>query len=576
MLKRRLVRHHYMRKLLCSLGIGIILALWMRPAFAHNGGAYTVWGLDLVTVLPLLLLVVAYNVSQRRLQHRAPYSITPARVWAFYGGVAVVLLALMSPTGVFADELLTAHMIQHLLLVLLAPPLLVWARPLVPLLWALPQHVRVAGGRYYARQHGLRGVVGWLMHPVTVWLVHVGTLWLWHLPSWYQAGLRSEPIHIAQHATFFLSALLFWWVVIHPLPSRRTLGYGWTLFYIFVTMLQSALLGVLLTFSPTLWYPYYEYAARPWGLSALNDQEIAGLIMWIPAGLLYMGAMMAVLVTWMQGEARRAKARQADNAPVTVQRSARSNARTVSVAAPASLAMLFAALWLWNGIGATRANSIPVAAPTQDVNGLRVALQVEREAQNPWRVGVWVQDGAGRPAEVRNVRVEFAMPYICTTELALTPPALGNGYFQDEATSFTMSGTWLAKVTVERSNQQEVQTQFAVPVTVAEEATLQAPTGVVGDAQLAAGQRLYAANCASCHGLSGRGDGPGSAELTPPPSDFADHMRPGKHTDPQVFLAIHQGLRGSAMRSYKDELTADEIWQLVAYLRTFAPPAPQP
>jgi mono/diheme cytochrome c family protein len=238
--------------------------------------------------------------------------------------------------------------------------------------------------------------------------------------------------------------------------------------------------------------------------------------------------------------------------------------------------MLFAALWLWNGIGATRANSIPVAAPTQDVNGLRVALQVEREAQNPWRVGVWVQDGAGRPAEVRNVRVEFAMPYICTTELALTPPALGNGYFQDEATSFTMSGTWLAKVTVERSNQQEVQTQFAVPVTVAEEATLQAPTGVVGDAQLAAGQRLYAANCASCHGLSGRGDGPGSAELTPPPSDFADHMRPGKHTDPQVFLAIHQGLRGSAMRSYKDELTADEIWQLVAYLRTFAPPAPQP
>jgi putative membrane protein len=290
------------RTVAVSLGAG--LALSVRPAFAHGGGTVVAgWSLDPLAIGTVLILDLAYLVGMRRLRGRG--STRPAWLdWSYHAGMLVLLLALVSPVSTFGDELLVVHMAQHLLLVLFVPPLLVWGQPLVPLLWALPATLRRSAGRYYARSHRLRRLVVLLLNPWLVWIMHAGAVWLWHLPAAYQAGLRSETVHIAQHLTFLLTALLFWWVVIHPVPHRRSLGYGLTILYLFAAMVQSSLLGSLLTLARRPWYPLYVYADRPFGWTVLDDQRAAGLIMWVPTGWLYAAAILGVLMAWTQAGER--------------------------------------------------------------------------------------------------------------------------------------------------------------------------------------------------------------------------------------------------------------------------------
>lgn len=217
-----------------------------------------------------------------------------------------------------------------------------------------------------------------------------------------------------------------------------------------------------------------------------------------------------------------------------------------------------------------QSTAIPQTALVQEAAGLRVAFQVTESAPGTWRVDVWVRDQAEQPVDLQAVDVRFAMPFICTTDVRTTLAATAPGHFQAQNVSFVMSGSWTGEVTLRRDGQPGLQVAFLVPVTVPE--TLAGPTPIDNaDAlRLSAGQRLYVANCVSCHGVGGRGDGPDAAGLTPQPADFSEHMVLGKHSDPEIFLMIHQGFAGSVMRGYKDTLSPDEIWQLVAYLRTLA------
>src|SRR5205823_6696964 len=142
--------------------------------------------------------------------------------------------------------------------------------------WALPTRWRSALGaitRTTAIQTGWR----YLTVPSFAWSFHAAALWLWHLPILFQATITSETIHSLQHLSFFLSALLFWWALIHGRVGR--LGYGASVFYVFTTGLHSGVLGALLTFARVPWYPAYADSAKAWGLSALEDQQLAGLIM---------------------------------------------------------------------------------------------------------------------------------------------------------------------------------------------------------------------------------------------------------------------------------------------------------
>jgi cytochrome c oxidase assembly factor CtaG len=146
--------------------------------------------------------------------------------------------------------------------------------------------------------------------PFVAWLIHAIALWTWHMPVLFEAVLHNELVHTAQHLSFLLSALLFWWALIHG--RQGWMGYGAAVLYVFTTSLHSGLLGALLTFSRSVWYPSYLGLTNSWGLTPLEDQQLGGLIMWIPAGVLYAFAGLALVAGWLrEAEARATKRERA-------------------------------------------------------------------------------------------------------------------------------------------------------------------------------------------------------------------------------------------------------------------------
>jgi cytochrome c oxidase subunit 2 len=230
------------------------------------------------------------------------YSLGVARAWRVAGvgrgvgtgralagflGLAAVAAALASPIEPLSGLVFSAHMAQHLLLVLVAAPLLVVAAPLLAVLWLMPAEARrrvVAGWR---RRRVLRR--GWhlLTHPGVAWALFVAVLWLWHLPVAYEAALLSEAVHAGEHLSLLAVAALFWWALLQPMGRRRLSLFGAPL-VLFATAMQGGLLGAMIALSDVPWYGHYERVAQSIGFSALADQQLAGLLMWVPPGALYL------------------------------------------------------------------------------------------------------------------------------------------------------------------------------------------------------------------------------------------------------------------------------------------------
>jgi putative membrane protein len=222
------------------------------------------------------------------------------RVWeaaAFVGGWIALVTALVSPLHPWGRALFAAHMAQHEILMLVAAPLLVLGKPVIAFLRALPSPWAGALARWSNAPWWQRV---WLLltNALIAWFIHAAILWLWHAPALMNRVIDNEWMHAAQHLSFLLSALLFWWAVIHG--QQRALGYGMAVLYMFTTALHSGLLGVLLTYSTRLWYPAYANTSQSWGLTPLEDQQLGGLIMWIPAGVIYVIAGLALLAGWLR------------------------------------------------------------------------------------------------------------------------------------------------------------------------------------------------------------------------------------------------------------------------------------
>ena len=199
---------------------------------------------------------------------------------AFGGGVVVLLVALASPIHELGERLLQVHMVQHVLLMMVAPPLLWLGQPLVPMLLGLPHSLAQVAGRALARPP-VRWLGRVLVHPTTAWFAFAAVAWGWHVPASYELALRSEAWHHLEHACFFVSALLFWWNVVAPWPSTPAWP-RWSLIpYLALADVQNTALCALLTFSDRVWYPTYAALPRPFGVSPLEDQAAAGAIMWI-------------------------------------------------------------------------------------------------------------------------------------------------------------------------------------------------------------------------------------------------------------------------------------------------------
>ena len=252
---------------------------------------WTAWTFDPGVVIPLLVTALLFARGARRSR-----GVTTRDMTCFWSGWTALLLALVSPLHSLGEALFSAHMAQHELLMLIAAPPLVLSRPLVPLLWGLPFTWRRAAARL-ARTSVVRRTWRGLTEPFTAWWLHAVALWVWHVPALFQATLTSEWMHAAQHASFLGSALLFWWSLFY---ARGHTQYGLGVLYIFTTAVHTSILGALLTFAPHVWYPAYADRAAAWGLTPLEDQQIGGLIMWIPAGIVYIGAGLALFAAWLQ------------------------------------------------------------------------------------------------------------------------------------------------------------------------------------------------------------------------------------------------------------------------------------
>jgi len=265
---------------------------------ASNGGALSPW--DLAVVALLLSVGSLYLVGTIRMSRRT--AVHPRReIVAFWCGWVALMIAVLPPIDALAVELFSAHMAQHELMMLVGAPLVIAGRPLSTCLWGLPQRARSLVAQPL-RSTPATATWRWLTAPVVAWALHGVAIWVWHVPALYDTAVTHEGIHALQHAMFVGTAALFWWGLIYGRYGR--VGYGAAVFYVFTTVVHTGILGAAVTFSGVPLYPVYAAPAAVRGIDALEDQQLGGLIMWIPAGVVLTLFGLALFAAWL-GEAER-------------------------------------------------------------------------------------------------------------------------------------------------------------------------------------------------------------------------------------------------------------------------------
>jgi putative membrane protein len=273
------------------------------------------WHLRIDVILVVTTLAGGYTFGWWRLRNRG--RLVPGHRWQpalYVTGLAAVGLALLSPIDRWASVLFTMHMVQHLLLIMIAAPLLLLANPLPAFLWAMPRRSRQRVGRLLGRDGIMRQALWALTWMPVAWLVFMANLWAWHHPAAYQAALRHDIIHDLEHLAFFGTALLFWWPLINPAPKvhgRIHAGFPSShLLYLAAAAGQHILLGALLALPERVLYPFYAAAPHLWGLSPLHDQALGGGIMWVGAHM-YLLPILLIVARMLSEEERATREREA-------------------------------------------------------------------------------------------------------------------------------------------------------------------------------------------------------------------------------------------------------------------------
>ncbi|HEX3928453.1 MAG TPA: cytochrome c oxidase assembly protein [Gemmatimonadales bacterium] len=259
---------------------------WSHWIAAWRATEASVW-------LVLVLTAAPYIWGLSRLWRRAGRGrgISGWRAVSYGTGVAVLALALASPLDLMADGIFAAHMTQHLLLIAAVPPLLIAGNPLIAFAWL----GRIA--RWQRGVHAVQRVGRTFTAPIVALLANTAALWAWHSPALYQLALRRPAVHAAEHASLLITALLVWYSAMRPQGRRRD-GYAMGMLLMFATAMQSGALGALLVTARAPWYHAGSTAAATLGLTPLADQQLAGLIMWIPGGAIYTLAACALFFAW--------------------------------------------------------------------------------------------------------------------------------------------------------------------------------------------------------------------------------------------------------------------------------------
>jgi len=290
-----------------SLVVSLVVALLLQllstqMVSAHDGqppvphDLWSAWNWDPIVVLSLIFGSWAYSAAYRE-KRRRPGVLHSALGWraaSFSAGLTALFLALVSPLDALGAALFSAHMLQHMLLIAIIPPLLVLGVSPGFFLLSLTSHVRKELVQWWHRSRWLKSVWHGLTQPWVAWALNVLIVWVWHIPWLYQAALENEALHMLEHLSFVGTSLLFWWAIARPKASLKSGDPA--ILTLFTMALQGGLLGALITFATTPWYAIYALRTEPWGLSPLEDQQLAGAIMWIPVGMIYT---LAALILFM-------------------------------------------------------------------------------------------------------------------------------------------------------------------------------------------------------------------------------------------------------------------------------------
>lgn len=279
-----------MRVYLLALFISFATSSAQAHVVAEPGSqAWHDWRPDIWIVAVVLLTAVLYLLGLFRLWHGAGIGrgVSEASAACFLAGSAMLLVALASPLERMAGALLTVHMVQHVILIAVVPPLIVLGRPEVVFAFTLPRRAR-RGAALNSGMRGLARTLKPLVRPLPAALVHGAAVWIWHAPGLFQAALASAMLHDLEHASFFFTGLAFWYATLLSVRSPAALMAG--IVGIVLTLIHGGLMGALLTLTPTVLYPAYGQSTAAFGLTPIEDQQLAGLIMWVPAGAIYLVA----------------------------------------------------------------------------------------------------------------------------------------------------------------------------------------------------------------------------------------------------------------------------------------------
>jgi hypothetical protein len=363
--------------------------------------------------------------------------------------------------------LFSAHMLQHMMLMLVAAPLLVLGLPGYTLLWALPPRAR-RGLASALRARWVRATLRVLSAPLGAVALHLLAIWAWHLPSLYEAALESEPVHVLEHASFLGTALLFWWRV------RASAGSGAALLYVFCIAMQGGVLGVLITLSPTVWYPVQAVGAAAWGLTPLEDQQLAGLLMWVPGGAVYLGTALWLASAWLGAAERQGRGRSgAQEEPPCLPADAR------GPRGAGGLPLLVLVLLAAQGMGCREASHAPEVPPMAAEppllrgtgSGGRYRLHLELRPASPavgelFEVWTTVRDAeSAQPVRGARVVLDATMPeHAHGMVTAPEHSELGEGRYLTRGMKLHMPGRWRFHVhVVHEGYEEELALDYAQP-----------------------------------------------------------------------------------------------------------------
>lgn len=260
------------------------------------------WEPSIIIGTALVIGLYLYALGPVRRQRFPTEVVRRSQTFSFLLGVSIMFLALISPLDELGDSyLFSAHMVQHLCLTMVGPPLLLIGTPE----WMI---------KPFLCNRVIFAIMRVLTMPAIAFILYNGDFWLWHAPVLYNATLENQAVHILEHTTFIVFGILAWWPMFSPSQDLPRLGLGGQILYLFLSGMPTVLLGAGLTFFPPLYAPYIA-APRVWGISPATDQQLGGLIMWIPGNIFYIAVMSALFIRWMQRqEAKQIEAERAQYA----------------------------------------------------------------------------------------------------------------------------------------------------------------------------------------------------------------------------------------------------------------------